>query len=68
MSLSNAARALMLVGLCSLLAGCGGVSGSHSVSPASLLLPGLLKITPRPSPVEPSKTPEMASVTKLSVL
>jgi hypothetical protein len=29
-----------------LLAGCGGISGSQSVSPASFFLPGLLKADP----------------------
>ena len=29
-----------------LFSGCGGFSGSHSVSPASILLPGLLKVEP----------------------
>jgi hypothetical protein len=30
-------------------AGCGGVSGSQSVSPASFFLPGLLQVTPPPT-------------------
>ena len=68
MSLSNVARALVLVAITTLFAGCGGISGSHSVSPASLLLPGLLKVTPQRSPVEPPKSPEMAAVTTVSVL
>jgi hypothetical protein len=35
----------------SLATGCGGISGSHSVSPATFLLPGLLKAEPpRPLP------------------
>ncbi len=32
---------LSLVGGLLLLAGCGGIQGSHSVSPATFLLPGL---------------------------
>jgi len=32
-----------------LVSGCGGFSGSHSVSPASILLPGLLKAEPAPA-------------------
>ncbi len=40
--------ALVLVG-----AGCGGVSASKSVSPASFLLPGLLKADPPPAHSEP---------------
>lgn len=37
------------------LTGCGGVSGSHSVSPASLFLPGLMKneVPPPPAPGAP---------------
>jgi hypothetical protein len=31
-----------------LFSGCGGFSGSHSVSPATILLPGLLKAEPMP--------------------
>lgn len=61
MSLSNVARALVLIAITTLFAGCGGISGSHSVSPASLLLPGLLKVEPKRSPVEPPKTPDLAS-------
>ena len=38
----SVAQAVGLVGMLVLLTGCGGVQGSHSVSPASLLLPGLL--------------------------
>ncbi len=35
------------------LAGCGGVSASHSVSPASMLIPGLIH-----APVDvPAETP-----------
>ena len=30
-----------------LITGCGGLNASHSVSPASLFLPGLLKVEPR---------------------
>jgi hypothetical protein len=37
--------ALLAAGLL-LLAGCGGISGSQSVSPASFFLPGLLKADP----------------------
>lgn len=68
MSLANAGRTLILVALTALIAGCGGISGSHSVSPASLLLPGLLKVTPKRSPVEPPKTSELAAVGTVSVL
>ncbi|HWY77359.1 MAG TPA: hypothetical protein VN281_17185 [Verrucomicrobiae bacterium] len=31
-----------------LITGCGGFSGSHSVSPASFFLPGILKAEPNP--------------------
>jgi hypothetical protein len=30
-------------------AGCGGLSATKSISPASFLLPGLIKATPQPS-------------------
>jgi hypothetical protein len=30
-------------------AGCGGIRASHSVSPASFFLPGLLKVAPPPA-------------------
>jgi hypothetical protein len=30
-----------------LLAGCGGISGSHTVSPLDFLLPGVIKNEPR---------------------
>jgi hypothetical protein len=31
------------------IAGCGGVSGSQTVSPASFFLPGLIQTVPPPS-------------------
>jgi len=37
----------MLVG-----AGCGGISTTQSVSPATFLLPGLLKADPPPAPAD----------------
>jgi hypothetical protein len=49
-------RKIMRVGLLAALlvtgAGCGGFNGSHSVSPASFFLPGLLKADPPPPPPE----------------
>lgn len=56
------ASGAILAGLGLLGAGCGGVQGSHSVSPASLFLPGLIQHEvkePRPEgngpmPVEPA--------------
>jgi len=62
----DAARLAGLLALSVSLAGCGGIQGSHSVSPASLLIPGLLKIEPPRSPVEPPR-PETASVSDLEV-
>ncbi|MFN0069147.1 MAG: hypothetical protein ACKVYV_16115 [Limisphaerales bacterium] len=42
--------AALLFGAAALLVtGCGGVSASRSVSPASFLLPGLLEYHPRPA-------------------
>ena len=38
--------------------GCGGLSVSHSVSPASILLPGLLRADPAPQ--VPAGTPPAA--------
>ena len=32
------------------LTGCSGINASHSVSPASFLLPGLIHHEPRPAP------------------
>lgn len=51
----SVAQGVMLVSMLMLLAGCGGVQGSHSVSPAGLLLPGLLKVEPPRSPALPPK-------------
>ncbi len=33
--------------------GCGGINASHSVSPASFFLPGLLKADPPQRPADP---------------
>lgn len=46
---SRALVASSLLAAATLVSGCGGFSGSHSVSPASILLPGLLKADP-PAP------------------
>ena len=40
-----------------LCSGCGGFSGSHSVSPASFFLPGLLKAEPKPPTPDDSVPP-----------
>ncbi|HMO66065.1 MAG TPA: hypothetical protein PKE47_12725 [Verrucomicrobiota bacterium] len=45
------ASAAALAGLLLLATGCGGVSASRSVSPATFLLPGIMQYDPRP--VEP---------------
>jgi hypothetical protein len=39
---SRISAACIFAGSLAVLTGCGGVSGSHSVSPASFLLPGLV--------------------------
>lgn len=44
-----------------LTAGCGGFSGSHSVSPASFLLPGLLKADPPPPAEAPAPQLELTN-------
>jgi hypothetical protein len=37
------------------LSGCGGINASHSVSPASFFLPGLMKVErPKPAPTDPA--------------
>ena len=37
------------------LAGCSGINASHSVSPASFFLPGILKVQPqKPAPTDPT--------------
>jgi len=35
-------------------AGCSGINSTHSVSPASFFLPGLMKAEPKPVPVDPT--------------
>jgi len=50
---------LALVGISAVFgAGCGGIQGSHSISPASLFLPGLLKNDP---PAVTNSVPARAS-------
>ncbi len=49
-SLRGVVPVAVLAAATAFLAGCGGVSGSHSVSPASLFMPGLMQNdAPRPS-------------------
>lgn len=46
--------ALALAGT-SLVTGCSGINATHSVSPASFFLPGLLKVEPpKPAPTDPA--------------
>lgn len=47
-----AAAAILI--LAASVVGCGGVKGSHSVSPASMFMPGLMK-NDTPRPVEPGQ-------------
>jgi len=49
-------RDLALVALAVLAAGCSGINASHSISPASFLLPGLLKADPPPAQTAPAET------------
>lgn len=45
----------LLAPLAAMLSGCGGFTGSHSVSPASFFLPGLMKNdVHQPAPGEPT--------------
>jgi len=51
--------------LLGLTAGCSGINASHSVSPASFFLPGLLKADPPPAtndvtPPEPAAAQQVA--------
>jgi hypothetical protein len=51
--------ALAMLAAFGLCAGCSGINSSHSVSPASFFLPGLLKADPppdQPQPGQPSPT------------
>ncbi|MCC7373302.1 MAG: hypothetical protein IT581_01510 [Verrucomicrobiales bacterium] len=48
---------LALAAVGALVSGCGGVRGSHSVSPASFFMPGLMQNeSPRPLPANPEST------------
>ncbi|MCL4786220.1 MAG: hypothetical protein KJ070_05410 [Verrucomicrobia bacterium] len=51
--------------LLTLAAGCSGINASHSISPATFLLPGLLKAEPQ-RPAEPAPaildTPDAGAV------
>jgi hypothetical protein len=42
---------LLAVVLCT---GCSGINTTQSVSPATFLLPGLMKAEPAPAPVDPT--------------
>ena len=45
--------ATLAVSLAVLGAGCSGINSSHSISPATFLMPGLMQTTPaRPLPVD----------------
>jgi hypothetical protein len=50
----KAVLALILAGIAGFGAGCSGINASHSVSPASFLIPGLLKV--EPAPADPNAT------------
>jgi len=45
-------------GLLLLATGCSGINTSHSVSPASFFLPGLLQVDPPPPADQPAPAPE----------
>jgi hypothetical protein len=47
------------VALLLVAAGCSGINASHSISPATFLLPGLLKADPPPAPAD-TTLPEAA--------
>ncbi len=48
-----------------LCVGCGGLSGSHSVSPGSFFMPGLLKADPNPAPPD-ATVPETGPVRQIA--
>lgn len=49
---------LLLGGIALLATGCSGINASHSVSPASFFLPGLLQADPPPPEKESAPAPE----------
>lgn len=50
----------MLALLAGLLSGCGGVQASRSVSPASILVPGLLQADPATNQSDAEALPQAA--------
>ena len=52
------ARVAALIAVIGMVSGCGGVSGSHSVSPGSFFLPGLIRTEPPPGK-EPERAKEL---------
>jgi len=53
---------LFWMAVCALgCAGCGGFNGSHSVSPASFFLPGIIKANPAPAEDVPAPQVEPAN-------
>ncbi|MBM3823046.1 MAG: hypothetical protein FJ404_09200 [Verrucomicrobia bacterium] len=58
----SALRAIAILGAACVLPGCGGVSGSHSVSPATFLLPGLVQTPDSANPGEiPPPAPDIVA-------
>jgi len=58
----TAVAGIVLVSLA--LTGCSGINASHSVSPASFLLPGLIQYPSQP----PSDEPGCARATEIALL
>jgi hypothetical protein len=60
-------RLVLVVALLGLTAGCSGINASHSISPASFFLPGLLKADPPPAAIDltPLETPAAKQVALL---
>jgi hypothetical protein len=60
------AKFCLLALLAALLAvtGCSGINTSHSVSPASFFLPGLMKAEPAPQPAPGNLAPAEPSIEK----
>ena len=61
---------LAVLGIAAVLAlctGCGGIQASHSVSPATFLLPGFGQVTPE-SGVTPCETNQVFNAPQLATL
>jgi hypothetical protein len=67
MKLNRAVIASALLLAAVLGSGCSGINASHSVSPATFLLPGLIQVAP-PEPAVGDTVPATAPVTQIARL